>query len=88
MENTQKIVADQFWEAHFKDHVHKPLDEFSARKIDFWNTLEQTLTDVDIETVRAVMLSIPSIKISSVEMYERIVLITKHIWDKKRDESS
>lgn len=85
MQDTKKIQADQFWKVYFPEWLDTEIDESHANEIDFWEQLENALESVDIDTIKAVMLSIPLVKITSVDMYERIVKIAKHVWDQKRD---
>lgn len=87
MENVQKELSDQFWNTHFPNLLEEKFDECDAIQINFWENLKHALEDVDIETVKAVMLSIPAIKIASNEMYGKIVKVAKRVWDTKRKSS-
>jgi len=83
MENIRQRQSDQFWQTHFEDLLDTPFDEGDAQQMDFWDILHDTLTRVDEETVKAVMVSKPIIGITSGAMYLRIVKTAKRVWDKR-----
>lgn len=78
-------TADIFWQTHFADWLDKPLTEYDANAINFWENLQSALADSDIETIKAVILSNPALNITTGDMYKRIVRTAKYVWDDKRD---
>lgn len=85
MEYQKQHTADLFWQTYFSDLLDVPLTEQQAQDINFWDELQRALDVSEIETIKAVILSKPAVKITTGEMYKRIVRIAKHVWDSKLD---
>ncbi len=84
MGNLAQQTSDQFWQTHFPQLVDKLLDERTALDIEFWDQLQNALETEDIDTLDAIMLAKPAVKITTGDMYVKIVKMAKRMWDKKR----
>lgn len=83
MENTQQMIANQFWEEHFSEWLDNSLTASKALESGFWSTLKDKLASVDEQTAWAVALANPIIKITSPDMHFRIVQTAKQESDRK-----
>jgi len=72
-------LSNQFWNTYFPELTDDEFDERDALQLNFWENLKDSLEAVDTDTVNAVMLSMPIVKITNNNMYTEIVRIAKRV---------
>ncbi len=85
MRETNRYLAETFWQTHFPELTNTLLTEVKANETDFWDKFQTALEETHPETLWAIVMSNLNMQVETIGMRVRISSTAKQLWHKKQD---